>query len=327
MVHRFQEKSVFALIAATDAYTDLPEHCFQLSDGTWVMPRLPVADKYGAWAEWLGSIRLNRLKDANLVLLAEEASEIPGILGGGYQRLTDHVDLLLYILLLGAGIEISHHERAERLAGSSLNGVPEIKSVKDMPRFYRTQGLPSTPITRDWLEECLVLCSGYTEMMAQKPQFRRTRRGLDTLFKGKKEEIGQDRLHQFVRSLEALILPRQGKTTNQFAHRCQTFARAGEDTRTLLLEAFSMRSATEHLNQWEDPEQSYTFDEREALAFQRTRQMEHLACDAYSRLLRNPALRDHFRTDDTIAEFWKLPDSEKRQLWGTPLDLAIAGQS
>jgi hypothetical protein len=43
-------------------------------------------------------------------------------------------------------------------------------------------------------------------------------------------------IHQFVRSLEALLLPDIRKTKSQFAHRCQTFARAGDDTRALLLE-------------------------------------------------------------------------------------------
>jgi len=38
-----------------------------------------------------------------------------------------------------------------------------------------------------------------------------------------------------------------GRTEKQFEHRCQTFARAGNDTRDLLLEYFDMRSDTEQL--------------------------------------------------------------------------------
>ena len=76
-------------------------------------------------------------------------------------------------------------------------------------------------------------------------------RGLNTLFKGLKEKTSQDRLHQFVRSLEALILPDKGNTNKQFVYRCQTFARAGDDTHNLLLEAYAMRSDTEHLNPWD----------------------------------------------------------------------------
>lgn len=154
-------------------------------------------------------------------------------------------------------------------------------------------------------------------------------RGLNTLFKGKEEEMGQDRLHQFVRSLEALILPKQGKTARQFAYRCQTPGRAGEDTHTLLLEAFSMRSAAEHLNRWDEAEaaRSYPPGERETVCWQRTLQMERLACDAYSRLLRNRVLRDHFRTDDAIAKFWKLQDGQRCQIWGPPLDFAAVENS
>jgi hypothetical protein len=78
-----------------------------------------------------------------------------------------------------------------------------------------------------------------------------------------------------------------GRTEKQFEHRCQTFARAGKDTRGLLLESFDMRSDTEHLNPWDDA-----------------------------------ALRDHFRTEAAIAAFWKITDDQRRALWGKPVDIA-----
>jgi hypothetical protein len=78
-------------------------------------------------------------------------------------------------------------------------------------------------------------------MDADKAQYRRVIRGMNTLFNSLKE-TGQDRLHQFVRSLEALILTDIGRTEKQFEHRCHIFARAGNDIRGLLLECFDMRS-------------------------------------------------------------------------------------
>ncbi len=317
---------MFALIAVSDAYTDLPEGRFQLSDGTWTLPGVPVADDHGIWEKWLGSIRLGHLTGANLVLLAEKPSNTPHFLGDEHLRLSNHLGRLLYLLHLGFGIDVSD-EAGDRLTGFSVNGVPAIKSVEHMPRFYRTQGSPNVPITQDWLEDSLVLRTGYAEMESDKTQFRRVIRGLDALFKGKKEESGQDRLHQFVRSLEALILPEQGNTKKQFVCRCQTFAHAGDDARTLFSEAFDLRSATEHLNRRDKAVQSYGRGEREAICLQRTLQIERLACDACSRLLRKPALCDHFRTDDAVAEFWKLPNSQRCDLWGTRLDLTIAEQS
>ena len=55
-----------------------------------------------------------------------------------------------------------------------------------MPRFYRSEGRAGAPITKDWIEESLVLRDGAEAMDADKTQFRRVIRGLNTLFKGLK---------------------------------------------------------------------------------------------------------------------------------------------
>jgi hypothetical protein len=140
-------------------------------------------------------------------------------------------------------------------------------------------------------------------------------RGVNILFNELQQQPGQDRLHQFVRSLEALILPDVGNTKHQFAHRCQTFARGCADTRATLLENLDMRSDTEHLQSWDRTVQGYPTDQRENVCWQRTRQIEHLAGDVYSRLLCEAALRDHFRTDDALAAFWKMREGERHALW------------
>ena len=239
----FQEKSKFALLTLNNVYTDLPAEACQLPNGTWTMPGLPVPD-LGIWKEWLGSIRLKRLGGANLVLFVEEPSDNPRSLDNVHQRLTKDLSWLFQMLHLRAGIEA---DSADLLCGSSVNGVPEIRQMSQMPTFYQSTGYTRAPITRSWIEDGLLLREGAAAMEADKKQFRRVIRGLNTLFKGLKE-TGQDRLHQFVRSLEALVLPDIGKTSKQFAHRCQTFSRAGSDTRELLLETYAMRCATEHLN-------------------------------------------------------------------------------
>jgi hypothetical protein len=316
--YQFQKKSKFALLAVNNVYTEVPDAAFQLSDGTWAMPGVPVPD-LGIWKEWIGSIRMERLGRANLVLFVEEPSDNPEILDAVHQRLDKDLSRLFYMLHLRAGIEVE--EGADLWCGSSENGVPNIRQMSQMPTFYQSKGWKRAPITKAWLEEGLVLRAGVAAMEADKTQFRRVIRGLNTLFNGL-QKTGQDRLHQFVRSLEALILPDIGKTEKQFAHRCQTFARAGDYTRALLLEAFAMRSDTEHLHAWDEAVQNYPADQREDVCWHRTRQIEHLACDAYSRLLREAGIREHFRTDTAITTFWKLPDDRRRGLWGKPLDIA-----
>jgi hypothetical protein len=71
-LHPFQTKSKFDMLTVNNVYTDLPASAFQLSDGTWVMPAVPVPD-LGIWKEWIGSIRMERLGRANLVLFLEES--------------------------------------------------------------------------------------------------------------------------------------------------------------------------------------------------------------------------------------------------------------
>lgn len=319
MDFQFRNKSKFALLTVNNVYTDLRPSAFQLSDGTWVMPSVPLPD-LGIWKEWIGSIRLERLGRANLVLHVEEPSDNPEILDGVHQRLNNDLSRLFYLLHLRGGIECA--EGADLLCGSSEQGVPGIRQMSQMPTFYQSKGFRRAPITQAWIEDGLVLRAGVVAMDADKTEFRRVIRGLQTLFNGLKE-TRQDRLHQFVRSLEALILPDISRTKKQFAHRSQTFTRAGEDTRALLLEAFDMRSDTEHLHEWDRAVQGYPADQREDVCWHRTRQIEQLACDAYARLLRDAALREHFRTEAAIAAFWKLPDDKRRLLWGKPVDIAL----
>ena len=315
VIHCFHNNGKFALLTVNNVYTDLSPEAFQLSDGTLVMRGVPVAD-LGIWKEWIGTIRTERLSRANLALLVEEPSENPEVVDEVHQRLDKALSDLFYMLHLRPGIEVG--EGADLLCGSSIEGIPGIRQMSQMPTFHQSKGWRRAPLTKDWLEEGIVLRSGVT---ADKAKFRRVIRGLITLFKGL-QETGQDRLHQFVRSLEALILPGIGKTKKQFADRSQTFSRARDGTRALLLEAFDMRSDTEHLNAWDKSVQGYPSDQREDVCWQRTRQVERLACDAYARLLRNAALRDRFQTEAAIDTFWKMPEDQRRALWGTPLDIA-----
>jgi hypothetical protein len=317
MTYQFQDKSKFALLTMNNIYTDLPQTSFQLSDGTWVMPKVPVSD-LGIWKEWLGSISLGRLEKANLVLFVEETSDNPEILDHVHQRLGNDLSRLFYLLHLGRGIECE--QGADLLRGSFTRGGPDIRQMSEMPTFNQSKGYKRAPITQAWLEDALLLRTGVLAMEADKPDFSRIIRGLNTLFNGLKE-TGQDRLHQFVRSLEALILPDIGNTKRQFAHRCQTFARASNDTQAILQEAFDMRSDTEHLHEWDRAVQNYPEHQREDVCWHRTRQIEQLACDAYGRILRDATLREHFRTETSIAAFWKLPDDQRRKLWGKPLDI------
>ncbi|HEY1580489.1 MAG TPA: hypothetical protein VGF82_25790 [Terracidiphilus sp.] len=133
-----------------------------------------------------------------------------------------------------------------------------------------------------------------------------------------------DRLHGFVRALEALILPEAGKTEKQFISRCGLFAgpKSGETTvRNALQEAYKMRCDIEHVHDWDRSLQVYPSAGREDQALWRTRQMEALACGIYKGILLEPILQAEFCSDASLKAFWQKPEDVIRATLGNICDI------
>jgi hypothetical protein len=153
-------------------------------------------------------------------------------------------------------------------------------------------------------------------------RWARLSRAVSTLLKANKESNNRgDRLHQFVRALEGLILPRVARSADDFAHRGQTFAVARADTAALLHEAFTLRGQIEHLHLATDV-LAGSRRERNEIVDHRTRQVDALARFAIARVLETPDLFENvFDTDEHIAEFWRIPDGDRVARWGVRLDV------
>jgi hypothetical protein len=322
LAFQFRKNGKFAILALDGVYSDLPNAEFQLSDGTWVMPRVPAVADLGVWKEWIGSIRAGSLQRSNLVLLTEEESRNPLILDEDHYRLRNDLAQLFYFLHFRQGIECAGASEPDLLCGSCKEGNPIIRQMNKLPAFHQSKGYTRAAITEAWISDALALRSAATAIGSATNEFQRLIRGLNVLFAGLRES-GQGRLHQLARSLEALVLPDTGKTRNQFVHRCQTFATPGPDAQLALQEAFDMRSDTEHLQDWNRAVQTYLASEREDVCWQRTRQIELLACYAYSQILLDKNVQAQYQTDDTLAQFWKLRDDQRRTIWGRPLDITV----
>ncbi len=261
MAFQFQPRSKFALLAVEHVYSELPEPEVQLTDGTWALSGVPLPD-LGIWTEWIGSIGVRRLKTANLILLRQEAAENPQIVDAVHQRLDDDLTRLFYLLQLSSVVE---YEGAELLLGSSVDGQPQIRQISELHKFYPSKGYTRIPCTVDRMNEAIQLREGLKQM--ETVPAAGFIRGMNALTDGLMRNNGQDRLHQFVRGLEALIVPDIGQTKKQFVHRCQTFAVASPVAAQVLGEAFDMRSDTEHLQDWERALHTYPVGERDDVAW------------------------------------------------------------
>ena len=116
-----------------------------------------------------------------------------------------------------------------------------------LPLFYRTKGYSPLPLNVNKLEKAVLMRNGLEQIDSATGSFVRLIRGWNVLMDGLQKNIGEERIHQFVRSLEALILPEVGKTKSNLFIRCQTFATANPDNSKNLNESFELRSMCEHL--------------------------------------------------------------------------------
>ena len=313
------KNSKFALIAVENAYLQSNSKGFpsQLSDGTWVLQKIPMDIDKG-WKEWIGELRYNEFKEANLILICAKRSNNPEILDAQHARLRENLHLFFNAIHLTG---ILGYKVSNLILGSYYDNRSEIRQMAKLPMFYRTKGYKPSRLTLRRLEKAVFVKKSLQEISVHAVPFKRIIRGWNVLIDGLQSNTNKERIHQFVRALEALITPEIGRTKRQFVYRCQTFTIENSNNELILKEAFDLRSMFEHLNDWEPALASYKKNTREDLALRRTRQMEKLACFAYSQILENRTLRNHFSSETKIRAFWHEQASQRRRIWGNHLDL------
>jgi hypothetical protein len=121
-----------------------------------------------------------------------------------------------------------------------------------------------------------------------------------------------DRIHQFTRCVEGLIVPEQGKTRKQFVSRTALFI--GQGHGELMGELFDARSHFEHLHEYRylqefDRVTRIRLAELEAVS-------EWVARSCLSHILLSADLMAHFGSVEALNAFWRLPNDERQAIWG-----------
>jgi len=196
-----------------------------------------------------------------------------------------------------------------------------LRQMVHLDQYYQTTNAPRFAVTIDRLAEATEMATTWHDLVTSGKYDRLVRGGI-VLREGIQERHGQERIHQFVRAIEALIVPTRGKTEKQFMSRCQTLGLAGERAIEILKESWDMRCDVEHLHSADRSlRKKYPENQWESIAHMRTRQMEVLARESYRRILTNPSIRRHFESDTTLDNFWNLDAAAQKQVWGRPIDV------
>lgn len=318
----------FALVAIETAPTP-PETFFPLrfDGGLWATSRTPF-QMDDVWKKWLG-LQADNFDRSNLYLLATVPSKAPGVLDDESQAL-ERTARFLFVSLLIEGLYLER-------AGLILHGakLPEpigiqIRSIRDTLRAYRAEGYITMELSLPVLLRAARIAANM-ERLFQKASHRnanpfskpicRLWKGVMSLISAVEAKSGDERLHRFVRAVEAVTKSPQGEGKRKFVHRGSLFAGRRETDRKLLEELYLLRSATEHLNDSVSLLSAYEFHERNRIALQRAVQSEVLARSVYVRILASDEMTTLFSDDAWLDQFWAMRDDQTGELWGNPVDL------
>jgi hypothetical protein len=268
------------------------------------------------WQKWLGSIRAEEVESCNLFLLSKLASLLPNVLDAENQKLQQRVQNSYFGLLLAS--TFAPADRPVMLTGSWHDGEIDVRQQHDfdtpVPCIFR----PYPPVLPDDIQLAAQL-GEKLEALATAPLLGghwRLFSILDIYVKSRTSGDILDRLHQYCRCIDGLILPNAGETKRQFKSRTELFI--GPRHHDLMGELYDIRSAVEHLHEnryLESFDRATRLDlvKREAIA-------EHIARTALVRIIGDDTLWPHFANTETLGVFWTLKPDERQLIWGDPIN-------
>ncbi|MCY0852534.1 hypothetical protein [Cupriavidus sp. D39] len=302
----------YAFIAMTRAPVDinLPAE-FGIADDVWVTQMPPVCLSED-WKEWIGSIRAEQLLVATLWLCTACSSRTPGVLDAENVALRDRIGRFYQGLLLATPLRMDGESVI--VTGANVDGRTGVRQMSTLDNLAWTPGRPPVTITEAKCDTALRLANKLGAFPSGR--YLRLCRVLNAFMKGLHETDVRERLHQFCRVIEGLILADPGHTRKQFKSRTELFVGVGNHE--LMETIYNNRSAVEHMN---DPIVTGADDTAKQKSFMRlTIIAEDIARFCLQRVLLTPDLLACYENDDSLRGFWS--SSRKATLWGASLDLA-----
>lgn len=272
------------------------------------------------WRERLGTIRADEVARCNLFLVSKLTSATPGILDGENQSLQRGVWHFYLGLLLSVMFSPAH--KPVMLTGARLDGVVDVRQQRDLELPASQVFRPYPPVVADDILLAAQLGQKLDAMgLGTVPgglwRFIRT---LHIYVETRAKAEILDRIHQYCRCIDGLILPTMGKSKQQFKSRTELFIGPGHHG--LMGALYEIRSDAEHLHEnryLERFDRSVRLDlvKKEAI-------VEYIARMALARIISKDALWLHFGNTPALEKFWALSRDERRRVWGESIDPMVS---
>ena len=243
MALRFPVDSKFALISLTVRDAP-PEILFPLDlDGTlWALSESPF-EMDATWRGWLG-LRVDSFARANLYLVVVRHSDKPEILDEESKAIERRARFI-YLGLAIQGLQFARTGLIVQGSRTESHGF-QVRHIGDTSRMHHLHGARSATVDDAILVRAGQI-SGTLEKLSSATPRPRLWKGVHSFVSALESQDGADRLHGFVRSLDAMVKSPAGAGKKSFLDRCRSFA-SGNDTDRVLEQLYDLRSAAEHLN-------------------------------------------------------------------------------
>ena len=308
----------FALVALPRANVADSVTSLSLNSSVWVMRSLPFGMS-DYWQQWIGEIRAKELQGVGLFLLTKAHAENPAVLDGENQLLTQKVSRLFDGLIIAEMPKCP--TRPFVLTGANVNGDISIRQLSNLrsPVWY---AFAQAEILRQINEQALRSAASFGDAIAainKTNEYVRLKRALSAFFAGVYEERFEERLHQFCRCIDGIVLSRRGKGEADFTARTVLFI--GDGHHEVMKDMYRMRSAVEHLRLAESEATGKTGVRGKRLCvIERALQAEAIARHALQGVLLDRNLRGCFGDENKLEDFWRASEKDRRERWGQPLD-------
>jgi hypothetical protein len=264
------------------------------------------------WREWLGTIRTQEVEGSNLFLLGKTRSQAPEIDDAESAEVKRHAGHFYAGLLLTSPFAPAH--RPVMLVGYRHNGEINVRSQDDYEptipstvRHYPPVRLAELQLAAKLAEQIAAL-----EIAPLNGGHWRLFRVFHLYLEARAIRDNMDRLHQYCRCIDGLIVSKQGEAKKQFKSRTELFI--GPRNHTLMGDTYDVRSDVEHLHENKHLE---VFDRSARLELvKKLEMMEYIVRSALARILLDSKLWPHFANTTALQAFWALGESERCKLWG-----------
>ncbi|MDW9527391.1 hypothetical protein RWA02_07625 [Sinorhizobium meliloti] len=309
----FSEGDKFAILGVNVALHDGLERS-GLPGGLVAVPN-DAFELPSHWIEWLGSHQVKGIKECNLYVLANMRSATPNILDAESQILQRRVGHWYHGLLLSK--KLREYSEPFILSGGKLERAVDVRSFSILIPSASTIVLDDSEITIDALKRAAKIAEQLETFQGPwQSHHWRFSRCLAIYLEARTKNDILDRIHQFTRCIEGLILPEQGNTKKQFKSRTELFV--GPRHHDLMGEVYDVRSDIEHLHEYKHLV-TFNREKRIRLAGLEAK-TEWIARSCLERIVLDPQLLKHFGSVSSLQAFWAKPGDERRVIWGEPID-------